>query len=522
MDCLLIEPHLAAYVDGELDAASVERVELHLKDCRRCREAVRDMRLASAVLTQWHTHHPSGSVSEKVLERIRREGILPGDGVAELEACEARAAGRRRRVRFVGGVVAVAAALLVTIVLYRFASAPAEPQGPAAVRSVAELGRSAESLRSIDEAAAAHVAIDSAVARAWSERRPNVESIVTLEVASTLALGAKDSAGAGELGAVLRELSRSAGPRAAVSAAGWGSGFLSTSAAYADETKPVPPVMTGSPEPKTLLDEGVSLEALGDLESAVRKYQTAAADRVLSLRANILQANVEMKLGRADSALEALDRAFALTRPETFYREVVENLRARAKESVELKKQISDMQAKLAKAEHDFDVLSDVGGLQVKAGDVKGAEATYDRMVRTAGPGREREALRARLVRAWCRRELNRLGEAFEEFDKLVVEAKELYPEVSVLAHFERAKTLDLKGRAAQALDDYRALALGAVLTPGAFAAVQFQVGCLLAQIDRPAESAETFRSLDRPGLRDQPFARAALALARDSSAPAR
>jgi predicted anti-sigma-YlaC factor YlaD len=53
--CELIQVHLAAYIDGELENALRVDVEKHLEECRECRGTVRDMRLAAAVLGKWKT-----------------------------------------------------------------------------------------------------------------------------------------------------------------------------------------------------------------------------------------------------------------------------------------------------------------------------------------------------------------------------------------------------------------------------------------------------------------------------------
>ena len=272
-----------------------------------------------------------------------------------------------------------------------------------------------------------------------------------------------------------------------------------------------------------LLEQATRLEEGGDLAGAAEKYRLASADRVLTLRASIMQANVEMKLGRAEPALAALDRALALTKPETFYRELVSELRVRAVNAVSLHKRIDELRGKLLETERDFDVLSDIGSLQVKAGDLKGAEETMGQMASTRESGRETDVLRARLIQAWCRRGLGRAAAAFEEFDRLVVEARGKAPEVGALAQFERAKTLQLRGRAAQALDDYRSLAATASgLGPAGTAALQFQVAWLLkTELNRPAEGRDAFRALASGPLKGQPYAKLARAMAGPEAAKA-
>ncbi len=520
MHCVLVEPHLAAYVDGELESATRAEVERHLQTCRSCREAERDMRLASAVLAQWRPVRPTTRIAEIVTRRIREENVRPEAPREKPEPVGGPVVPSghawRTRWHYLGFAAVLVAAFAAWVVIGWFGGTG----GRFAASRMAALGQSAAQVEDAADLRASALVVDAHLGQAWSARRPDVAAIVQLEVAETLIRSAGDARGTRDVSEMLKELgaagvSRGSGgsgmPSLALTAKEWLCAALFAARAYADEP---------SRDLAPLLEEATRLEESGDLDGAAEKYRQAAEDRVLTLRASIMQANVEMKRGRAGQAVLALDRAFALTKPETFYREVVTELRERAQKAVDLRKRIDDLQSKLLETERDFDLLSDIGGLQVRSGDLMGAEETFGRMAQSDEKGREKDVLRARLVRAWCRRGLNRAQEAFEEFDRLVVDAREASPEVSMLAQFERAKTLQMNGRPAQALDDYRALAATpSALGPAAFAAVQFQIGYLLLTVlDLPAEAADAFRTLQARDLKGQPFARLARTVANDVS----
>ncbi|HUU43104.1 MAG TPA: zf-HC2 domain-containing protein, partial [Planctomycetota bacterium] len=485
MRCEEAEPHLAAYIDGELDASLARSIEGHLRECRACRESVRDLRLASAVLTKWRSARPTESMVEVIRKRIAAEEAAPARpaavSVTEIRR-ERRVRARRRWFTRTRLVVAAAAAVLVAgfagFVSWWTVPSTAPRTTREEIRAVAAIALKVERVEDVRQAG---MTLEGAAADLWSERKPRPRVIVPLEVVGTMLSRAGGPAEAKDAARLLELL----GEKGLASRAADGVGafadatgdclvaLLSLSEAAAqDAPAPLP----------TLLDEAMRLETSGDLEGAVANYracQQAAADRLLALRSYIHQANLEMKLGRAEAAVEALDRAFEMTRPDTFNRDVVNELRRRADRAIELRTRIDALKRELLRTERDFELWSEIGDLQVKAGDLKGARGTFDHIVtRYDTRGHRDDHLRARLMRAWCDSRMNRLGEAQDDFDRLVGDASGVFNDVAILAQFERARTLQLRGYTAEALKDYRDLMSAYPDLPvGCRAALEFQVG---------------------------------------------
>ena len=96
MRCDLIEPHLTAYVDGELDEALTRAVEKHLEECRACRETVRDITVASAVVRKWKRAQPSASMVDTLRERTTAPGQKQKYTFATTRSIEAVTTGSRQ------------------------------------------------------------------------------------------------------------------------------------------------------------------------------------------------------------------------------------------------------------------------------------------------------------------------------------------------------------------------------------------------------------------------------------------
>jgi anti-sigma factor RsiW len=135
----LPDPQLTDYVDGALNEADRGAVETHLATCATCRREVALARSARDAL---------GSLP----------AVAPPPGLADAAIAEAAAptpaqptslAGRRAAARWIGGAVAVAAALVLVAV-----AAPKLGGGPA--RTAAE-GTSADAAPSFDRATAVDV-----------------------------------------------------------------------------------------------------------------------------------------------------------------------------------------------------------------------------------------------------------------------------------------------------------------------------------------------------------------------------
>jgi len=509
--CELIEPHLAAYVDGELDGATHAEVERHLKECRSCRETVRDLRLASAVLGKWQSAEPSQDLVEVLRTRIREERVRGG---APVERRVARAAPRRRR-GFGGRRLVAAAAVLVVLgaafYVWDWMGGPSERT---ASQTVADIGRTTMNVRTVQDLRQASIALDGVIAEQWASPEPSVNALVQLEVVSTMMETASGAEQGRDIGTILNILGeeRLAGrvrdgvTQVALGAADCFLALFTMKAAVAADAPG---------ELDAILDEAVSLEEKGELEAALGKYRQAAASRLLALQSLIHEANLEMKLGRAAEALAALEKAYALTKPQTFNREVVEELMRRAGKAMDIQRKIGELQGELLETENAFDLLSQIGSLQVKAGNLKGAEETFGQLVRSyPGPEYEKQRLRLRLLKAWCQRETNRYSPAFDEFNRLIDEAGRVYPEVAALAQYGRAKTFHLRKRYAQAIDDYTDLANSPRTSTTCFAALEFQVGYIyLMDLGNTKQAAKVFETLSKEAYRNEPFGKLAAAL---------
>jgi tetratricopeptide (TPR) repeat protein len=202
-----------------------------------------------------------------------------------------------------------------------------------------------------------------------------------------------------------------------------------------------------------------------------------------------------------------------MTKPDTFNRDVVVELQDRVERAKNLRTRITKLQAELLQTEKQFLLLSEIGSLQVKAGNVKDARETYARIARDYDqPGMKKEALQARLVRGWCEAQLNLNEEAFETFDALAGEAASIDMTTAVLAQFERARTLQRTGRLALAITDYRNLAeVSEGISTRCYAALQFQVGYIyLSDLEMHDEAATAFGRLDNERYANEPFTRLA------------
>lgn len=521
MRCELIQPHLAAYIDGELDESLSAAVEKHLQECRSCREEVRDMRLASAVLSQWQAVEPSVSMIGEVRRRIAQEDAAPSRKAArpaeQMGRKRSEARPRRARTRRVVVAAAVLLGLGVAFLVWDWMRGPREPTPR---ETVVLIGRSAMKVKTIEDLRRAGYALDGVIADKWASPRPDADALMQLEVVATMMATASEPRQGTDVGKILNILGEERvvmGLREGIRMLAGGTGeclaaLFALPAAAAQEV---------SAEMDSLLDEAIKLEEEGRLEEALVKYRRASSDRLLALRSFIHQANLEMRLGRADEAARTLRKAYRLTKPDTFNRDLVVELGRRADRAIELQGRIFELKAELLRTENEFVVMSEIGNLQVRAGNLKGAEETFGQIIRRFDePRYVKDRLRTRLLRAWCRREMNQYTAASDEFNSLIGEAETVHPVVSTLAQHQRAKILHLRGRYAQAIDDYTDLASRPNVTAACHAALEFQVGYIyLNDLGNTAAAAETFRRLTAPEYRSQPFGRlAASLLAREGS----
>lgn len=71
MTCQLFEEQLSSYVDGELPAARVARLEAHLKVCPHCQAELQDMRGISAYIRAASAElHVSQDFDQRVLRTV--------------------------------------------------------------------------------------------------------------------------------------------------------------------------------------------------------------------------------------------------------------------------------------------------------------------------------------------------------------------------------------------------------------------------------------------------------------------
>ena len=129
MTCQLYEEQLSSYVDGELPAARVARLEAHLKVCPHCQAEVQDMRGISAYIRAASTElQVSQDFDQRVLRTV---GYLEVTG---------RIRNHRSFLRPLVMVAVVLLAMLATVQHYLSGPPPMPvpmPQGAAAVAPVA-------------------------------------------------------------------------------------------------------------------------------------------------------------------------------------------------------------------------------------------------------------------------------------------------------------------------------------------------------------------------------------------------
>jgi tetratricopeptide (TPR) repeat protein len=514
--CRETDPHLAAYIDGELEETLRDAVETHLKECRACRETVRDMRLASSILGKWKTARPTVPVVEALRERLADEKELEGSPAVSAEEAVGVGAARATGRWIAGRRLAIAASILLGLgAVFAVREWAVAPRERSASQRMAALGRVSLKVTEIEDLPEAEFALDGVIAEKWTEREPNVGELVQLEVVAAMMQIATDPRQSRDVGRILEIL---AGGSLATRATGElhcvGRGvaacvraLLRMPGAAAEE----PAAQAGN-----LLDEAVELEENGELEAAVGKYRLAAENRLVALRALLSQANIEMKLGRSGDARQTLQKAYEMSRPDTFSREIVDQLMRRLDRAVKLQRKIDALKAELLRTQDDFELLSELGNLQVKSGNLREAIETFSEIARVCTEDRHKKGLlRVRLIRVWCSRELNRYNDAFDEANRLIADAEGVYPDVVILARQQRAKILQFRGRHVQAIDDYRDLAENTPgLDAGSRAAIQFQVGYIyLLGLQDEVKALESFKALDTAPYRAEPFGRLAVAL---------
>ena len=81
---------LSAYVDGALDEAAFQEIELHLHDCAACRGQERELRAllaeAQAVLINWLTVRPLSAIFCFTAVTSASDGMVP----AGIGSCQIR------------------------------------------------------------------------------------------------------------------------------------------------------------------------------------------------------------------------------------------------------------------------------------------------------------------------------------------------------------------------------------------------------------------------------------------------
>ena len=513
MRCRELEPHYAAYIDGELDAALHVAVDKHIKECRDCREMVRDMRLASAVLTKWRAAEPSESFISDVRRRISRDQREVGRRTADIDELkrqrEARLRGIRTRRR-----LALAASVLCVVgatVALMWGSFGGDPRG---FLVVADVGRTVMNVRTVEELDKAQLVLDTVIANEWAAEKQDVERTIQLEVVSTMMQTATSPEEGKYVGEVLHMLAaQSPGQRAmhtVDSALMTGVNCVSAMFSLTRATaQPLPTVESN------WRSEAMKLEKEGKLAEAHAKYDEVSQRRLLASGSLVRKAALEMKLGRLDDAIVSLDVAEQRLEPDSFDERIVRQLKVQAGKAVELMGEVVRLRVKLLKGGDELKTLNRIGRLQVRAGDYKGAEETFARIARTYGKTKHpKDHLSARLLRAWCLLAMNRHVEAGREFERLMKEDCSAAPEVALLAQFERARILQYRKRYGQAIDDYRALCETSGIGPGCVSAIRFQIGYIYcARLGDMKRGAEAFGMLLHPDYADDPFAKLAAAL---------
>jgi hypothetical protein len=348
------------------------------------------------------------------------------------------------------------------------------------------------------------IALGGVVRDQWASAKPEPSVIVQLEVVENMMSTAKSVDQRGDVSTILRLM----GSRSLSARLGRGVGeaaeaarvtllaLMSMNAAEAEEA---------APQASAAMRDAEKLEASGDLEGALEKYRLAAQSPGIGATALIHQADLSLKLGRPSEAYDLLDRARAFSKSGTFSRELIEEMALRAERASELKVRIDELKSQVIAAKDPYAALMELGGLQLKAGNLKGARESFADVARRF-PGLK--SLRARLNGAWCDENLGRRQAAFEECNRLIAEAKGIDPAVVTLAQFERARILHLEQRFVQAIDEYRDLAAAAAaVNADAQAALYFQVGYIyLNDLGDADQAFNTFKSLKTDRYRNSPF----------------
>jgi hypothetical protein len=73
LNCDGVIRHVSSYIDGELGAAVVEEIELHLKECRDCTILVQQTRLTVHLYCDSDLVDFPADMSARLHERLRRK-----------------------------------------------------------------------------------------------------------------------------------------------------------------------------------------------------------------------------------------------------------------------------------------------------------------------------------------------------------------------------------------------------------------------------------------------------------------
>jgi len=66
----LLEEELMAFADGQLEGSHAERIELHLKECAECAQAVAETRQLSQQLSTWEMEESPERMTKPVLAAL--------------------------------------------------------------------------------------------------------------------------------------------------------------------------------------------------------------------------------------------------------------------------------------------------------------------------------------------------------------------------------------------------------------------------------------------------------------------
>jgi len=326
--CREIQSNLQAYIDDELSASVLQKIERHLKNCPDCARVLAELQAASAILRLWETPGIKPiRIGEPGIKEARRK---------ELPMIERKASPTipLKRIPAYRKVLAAAAAIILLLGAALYISSALGPKFSYRERTVfvEEVISKATGASQIRSSAFLIARLQN---NALAEKRLSARRIVAIQTARSIAETATEDEQSRHVKLILRANGELEGKMACAGGPSMQAGIF-------------------------ILPDKICLPGLKDVTLAAKLKSTKKADESISCRISFASALKHLKEGRPDKAMSECENAAALAKGR-YFKGLCEKLLLQIDEAREILKE-------MPKASDNPDYYRKKASLEIRAG----------------------------------------------------------------------------------------------------------------------------------------------------------